>query len=383
MPVARVVDERRRPGAPGRPPGRRPSAGPTGRTGPRRAPRADTAYLLVSSSATALETGTVAGDEHEVVLARSRADGRTSCPMPARGAGDEGRGSRRPLCSHAPHPRDRPSARRSRVTDCAHRHLERQLHPRPHRPRRGLARAQRRRRAGPAGDQVPGRPVPGRCGSRRSATRSPTSASSSGTASRSSPGSASTTSRSASRHAALGRPAGAEARALGATCGGVRVWSLYVPNGRALGDPHLRLQAATGWTRLRDAGRRLARRRPGRAGRARRRLEHRTAGRGRLGHGVFEGTARTSRAPERAAFQAVVDAGFADVVRPHTPGPGIYTYWDYTQLRFPKPRGHADRLRARLPRARRAGRPGALIDREERKGKGARDHAPVVFQVGE
>src|SRR6185312_8287101 len=30
----------------------------------------------------------------------------------------------------------------------------------------------------------------------------------------------------------------AEARALGATCGGVRLWSLYVPNGRALGDPH-------------------------------------------------------------------------------------------------------------------------------------------------
>src|SRR5262249_59071165 len=30
----------------------------------------------------------------------------------------------------------------------------------------------------------------------------------------------------------------AEARALGATCGGVRVWSLYVPNGRALADPH-------------------------------------------------------------------------------------------------------------------------------------------------
>src|SRR5262245_60584597 len=31
----------------------------------------------------------------------------------------------------------------------------------------------------------------------------------------------------------------AEARAIGATCGGVRVWSLYVPNGRSPGDPHL------------------------------------------------------------------------------------------------------------------------------------------------
>ena len=43
--------------------------------------------------------------------------------------------------------------------------------------------------------------------------------------------------------------------------------------------------------------------------------------------------------PERAAFRAVVDAGFADVVRPHTPGPGVYTYWDYKQLSFPKKRG--------------------------------------------
>src|SRR6476661_7925226 len=36
-----------------------------------------------------------------------------------------------------------------------------------------------------------------------------------------------------------GDPLGAEARAIGATCAGVRVWSLYVPNGRAIGDPHL------------------------------------------------------------------------------------------------------------------------------------------------
>ena len=43
--------------------------------------------------------------------------------------------------------------------------------------------------------------------------------------------------------------------------------------------------------------------------------------------------------PERSAFDAIVDAQFADVVRPFTPGPGVYTYWDYTQLRFPKRQG--------------------------------------------
>ena len=36
-----------------------------------------------------------------------------------------------------------------------------------------------------------------------------------------------------------GEPEVLEARAIGATCGGVRVWSLYVPNGRALTDPHM------------------------------------------------------------------------------------------------------------------------------------------------
>ena len=36
----------------------------------------------------------------------------------------------------------------------------------------------------------------------------------------------------------LDTPAEAESRAIGATCGGVRLWSLYVPNGRKPDDPH-------------------------------------------------------------------------------------------------------------------------------------------------
>jgi exodeoxyribonuclease-3 len=83
---------------------------------------------------------------------------------------------------------------------------------------------------------------------------------------------------------------------------------------------------------------------------------------------------------ERAVFQGVVEAGFTDVVRPHNPGPGVYTYWDYTRLAFQKRRGMridfalcSPALAARVT--------GALIDREERKGKGASDHAPVVIQL--
>jgi len=83
---------------------------------------------------------------------------------------------------------------------------------------------------------------------------------------------------------------------------------------------------------------------------------------------------------ERAAFQAFLDAGYVDVVRPHTPGPGTYTYWDYTMLAFQKRRGMRIDFILGTP-AFAARVTGAAIDREERKGKGASDHAPVVVQL--
>ena len=85
---------------------------------------------------------------------------------------------------------------------------------------------------------------------------------------------------------------------------------------------------------------------------------------------------------ERAGFEGVVSAGYADVVRPHAPGPGVYTYWDYQQLRFPKKQGmRIDFVLASAALAARV--EGAAIDREERKGTGASDHAPVVVQLGD
>ena len=57
-----------------------------------------------------------------------------------------------------------------------------------------------------------------------------------------------------------------------------------------------------------------------------------------MGHGRLRRLdARLGRRAK--AFAAIVDAGFADVVRPHAPGPGTYTYWDYKQLSFPKKLG--------------------------------------------
>jgi len=174
-----------------------------------------------------------------------------------------------------------------------------------------------------------------------------------------------------------GDPVGAEARAIGATCGGVRVWSLYVPNGRELGDPHLEYKLD--WLRrLAAAGRDWLTADP-------------TAQVALVGDwnvaptnedvwdpAYFAGRTHVSP-PEREAFGDVVAAGFADVARPHTPGQ--FTYWDYTQLRFQKKQGmRIDFVLASPALADRVTR--ASIDRQERKGKGASDHAPVVVDLG-
>ncbi|GAA3185254.1 exodeoxyribonuclease III [Blastococcus jejuensis] len=171
-----------------------------------------------------------------------------------------------------------------------------------------------------------------------------------------------------------------EARALGATCGGVRVWSLYVPNGRTLTDPHYTyklewlaaLRATAGDWLAKDPEAQVA-----------------LVGDWNIAPqdddvwdmSAFAHSTHVS-APERAAFRAIVDAGFADVVRPFAPGPGVYTYWDYVRLRFPRREGmRIDFILGSPALAARASR--ALIDREERKGKGASDHAPVIVELAD
>ncbi len=175
----------------------------------------------------------------------------------------------------------------------------------------------------------------------------------------------------------------AEARAIGAVVGagsgaGVRVWSLYVPNGRKVGDPHyvyklawlakLRESAAT-WTDLPTA----------------------LVGDWNIAptdEDVFDvaqfATSTHVTPPERAAFQAFLDSGYAEVTRAHTPGPGVYTYWDYYRQRFERNRGL--RIDFVLGNAALAARvTGAFIDTDERdpaQGTGSpSDHAPVVVDL--
>ncbi|CUR55203.1 Exodeoxyribonuclease III [metagenome] len=172
----------------------------------------------------------------------------------------------------------------------------------------------------------------------------------------------------------FGEPPLSEARAIGAVCGGVRIWSLYVPNGRKVDDPHY-VYKLDWLSRLRTA-----------AGPW---LGEDTALVGDwniapLDEDVFDmaqfasSTHVTPR--ERAAFQQFLDDGYVDVVRPHTPGPDVYTYWDYYRQRFERNRGlRIDFVLGSPSFASRVTH--AFIDTEERAGKGASDHAPVIVDL--
>lgn len=176
---------------------------------------------------------------------------------------------------------------------------------------------------------------------------------------------------------AWGEPPVEEARALGVTCDGVQVWSLYVPNGRELGHPHYHYKLA--WLgALRDAAQGWLAADP--------QAQIALVGDWNIAPldtdvwdiGVFDGATHVSE-PERAALRAIVDAGYAEVTRPFVPQQ--YTYWDYQQLAFPKGRGmRIDLIHASPALAARI--TGASIEREERKGKLPSDHVPVVVEIG-
>jgi exodeoxyribonuclease-3 len=172
-----------------------------------------------------------------------------------------------------------------------------------------------------------------------------------------------------------------EARALGATCAGVQVWSLYVPNGRTIADPHYRYKldwlAALDNTAQRwlaeDSGAQIAL--TGDWNIAPRDEDVWDPAQFRDSTHVTE--------PERSAF-AAIEHSYPDVVRSFTPGE--FTYWDYTQLRFPRREGmRIDFILASPALAQRVSH--AEIARDERKtGKNRigtpSDHAPVFADVG-
>ncbi|WGL53418.1 exodeoxyribonuclease III [Nocardioides sp. BP30] len=176
-----------------------------------------------------------------------------------------------------------------------------------------------------------------------------------------------------------GDPEHAEARAISAVCGGVRVMSLYVPNGRKPDDPHY-VYKLDWLARLREASQAW--------------LDTPTALVGDwnvcpydedcFDPSQFKNSTHLTPA-ERAAFFAI-EADYSDVVRPYAPGPEVYTYWDYYRQRFERNRGlRIDFVLGSPSFASRVS--GAFIDRDERdpaQGSGApSDHAPVVVDLGD
>lgn len=168
----------------------------------------------------------------------------------------------------------------------------------------------------------------------------------------------------------------AEPRAIAATCGGLRVYSVYVPNGRALDDPQYPYKLA--WlASLRAA---LSVYRP----------EDRLVVCGDFNvapsdadvwdPGRFVGSTHVS-ADERSALADLAALGLRDVVREQHPEPEpVYTYWDYRAGAFHRRMGmRIDLVLASAPVA--AGVHAAYVDREARKGKGPSDHAPVVVEL--
>lgn len=168
-----------------------------------------------------------------------------------------------------------------------------------------------------------------------------------------------------------------EARAIGATVDGVRVWSLYVPNGRSLGDPHYTykldwLAALTEYTRAETS--------------ARPEVPFALMGDFNIAPldedngdpAVVEGQTTHVSPAERQAFFTLENAGVSDVVRPRIPEG--YTYWDYKQLKFPRNEGlRIDFILGSAAFAEAV--TDATIHRNERKGDAPSDHVPVLVEL--
>jgi len=166
-----------------------------------------------------------------------------------------------------------------------------------------------------------------------------------------------------------------EARAVSARCGGIRVVSVYVPNGRVPDSEHYRYKLA--WL---VALREMVAANP---------EDTVVCGDTNVAptdDDVFDPDAYVGQThvtgPEREALAELQALGLRDVVRDRWPNERVFTYWDYRAGMFHQDLGMridlvlagakvADRVRA------------AWVDRQARKGSGPSDHAPVIVDLDE
>jgi exodeoxyribonuclease III len=163
-----------------------------------------------------------------------------------------------------------------------------------------------------------------------------------------------------------------QARVIAANIGDVRVFSVYAPNGQAVESPAYEYKMKW-YARLQKCLR-----------------EEESASANLVVCGDFNvapkdedvhdpalwrGAIMCSQG-ERAAFNDLCGVGLVDTLRLHRPEQGLFTWWDYRMLSFPKNRGlRIDAVLASCSLAARC--VGAGIDREMRKGKEPSDHAPI------
>ena len=167
-----------------------------------------------------------------------------------------------------------------------------------------------------------------------------------------------------------------DARILWATCGGVRVATCYVPNGRSLDDDHYTYKLDWLDRLLNDL---KANTDPG--------DDIAVVGDFNIApddRDVYDpkglvGVTHTSAA-EREKLANLADWGVADCFRDHHEAAGLYSWWDYRDGNFHKRKGMridltlvSESVRGRTERV--------FVDRNARKGKSPSDHAPVVADV--
>jgi len=166
-----------------------------------------------------------------------------------------------------------------------------------------------------------------------------------------------------------------EARAVSATCGGVRIVSVYVPNGREPGSEHYEYKLA--W---------LAALKEMVAAGPEATIVCGDVNIAPTDDDVFDPAAYVGQthvtAPERNALADLQSLGLRDVVRERWPDERVFTYWDYRAGMFHQDLGmRIDLVLASQPVATRV--KGAWVDRQARKGKGPSDHAPVMVDLDE
>jgi len=166
-----------------------------------------------------------------------------------------------------------------------------------------------------------------------------------------------------------------EARAVAATCSGIRVHSVYVPNGREPDSDHYRYKLA--WLAALEE--------------AVRKAPEATIVCGDMNIAptdadVFDPAAYIGQThvtgPERAALASLESTGMHDVVRERWPDRRVFTYWDYRAGMFHQDLGmRIDLVLATGAVASRV--KAAWVDRQARKGTGPSDHAPVIIDLDE